>query len=427
VPGGSWTKLSHTEEVDNDRLATNAFAALLVIAFYYLSYRYPLRINSSTTSPTYSDTPGWLQVGKYFLIGIVLAATAMGVTTRQLSRPKRTGASYTLTGYGLILISVFALVKGSLFGSTDMIVVGLVILPGAFLTSMASRWKLDSVRLANYVLLYAVISVIAEAIQVLLFRTQGRLPALAYGNSTSIRFGSVLDDPNGFAILVALLLPVVWVTCARSWPRRLVLSASLVIALVLSQSFTGVASVVIAFLIGYLGLKWKSQTRVVALYWMTLLLATVTWVVFVSNSDFFARLLSERNGSIVNHGDSLDKLFGVTASSLMGIGSPGAPVESSYVNLLDNFGLLFTLVYLLIGIVAIRRLGQTIAQSQYSANLALDYGFFFYLIAYLIGSVNLPLDRVFPANLLYALGIVFSIFSPMRSSGLAELAEPDSS
>ena len=73
VPGVSVTKLGHTEEVDNDRLATNAFAALLVIAFYYLGYRYPLRINSSTTSPTYSDTPGWLQVGKYLLKGLSIS------------------------------------------------------------------------------------------------------------------------------------------------------------------------------------------------------------------------------------------------------------------------------------------------------------------------------------------------------------------
>jgi hypothetical protein len=421
------TKQSRTEKVGGDRLATNAFAALLVIAFYYLSYRYPLRINSSTTSPTYSDTPGWLQVGKYFLICIVVAITANGVLARRSQRPIHTGVTYTLTGFGLVLISVFALVKGSLVGSTDMIVLGLVILPGALLTSMALRWRLDSVRLGRYVLLYAVISVIAEVIQVLLFRTQGRLPALAYENSTSIRFGSVLDDPNGFAILVALLLPVVWVKCARSRPRRLALSASLVIALILSQSFTGVASVGIALLIGSLGLKWKSPARVVTLVWVTLLLASAAWVVFVSNSEFFARLLSARNDSIVSHATSLDKLSGMSLPALMGTGAPGVPVESSYVNLMANVGLPLTVIYLLLGIAAIRKLGQTIVQSQYSRDLALHYGFFFYLIAYSIGSINLPLDRVFPANLLYVLGIVFSIFGPMRGAGLPKVGKPHSS
>lgn len=41
---------------------------VMVFSLLYSSYRYPLQINFSGTSPNYSDTPEILQMGKYLVL-----------------------------------------------------------------------------------------------------------------------------------------------------------------------------------------------------------------------------------------------------------------------------------------------------------------------------------------------------------------------
>ncbi len=395
----------------SDGIATNAVAILLVIAFYYLAYRYPLKLNSSLTSPTYSDTPEWLQVGKYLILAVIAVGYAIVTVAHRNSRPTPINGTYLLTGPILTLLAVFATIKGILVGSIDMITLGIILFIGVPLASSALRWKIDAARLARYISIYAIVSVVAEAIQIVLFRTQGRLPALAYENSVTVRFGAVLDDPNGFAIVVALLLPAVWIGWKRGF-WRLIFSLALLVALVLTQSFTGIVSVGLALLLGIVVLKWRSPGRFVAILWSAIAGAVIV-AIYLFNSQFFSQLLGAKSGSIAAHVGSLEALQTFSWTTFLGLDNPGYFVESSYVALIQNFGLLFVIGYVLIGIAAIARLARAIGQNAVPGNAALYYAVFFYLIAYLLGSSNIQLAGVFPANFLYVLGIVLSLFAPL--------------
>jgi hypothetical protein len=398
--------VSKFKEVDRkgDALATNALVTILIIAFYYLSYRYPLQINSARTSPTYVDTPEWMQAGKYVLLGWVILVGGTGSALLGMSWYPEKRTSFTGVGSTLVIMSLFAAAKGTILGSNDLVTLGILMMAGAFVGSLAIRWRINGSRAARYVAFYAVASVVTETIQIFLYQTKGRLPALAYDGSVSIRFGSLLDDPNGFAVIVSLLLPVVWVLWRHKPIPRLLVSLALMVSLALTQSFTGIASVAAGLTVGFLILKWRAPGRIVVVAWIAMAVAAGLWV-SLSNSQFFSRLLQSKSGSIDAHGASVDSLLKIGWSTILGAGTTASSSESSYVALIENFGLLFAFAYVGVGVIAIVRLARAIGEASELKDVALQIGFFCYLIAYLLASVNLRLDSVFPANLLFLVGI----------------------
>src|SRR5450759_557644 len=107
-----------------DGLVTGMVSALFIIGFYYLSYRYPLKINNSQTSPTYSDTPTWLQAGKYLFIAVVLAVGVFAGAIQWRHRVVVENARSTFTNKTFLLLASFALAKGLMLGSVDTIIEG---------------------------------------------------------------------------------------------------------------------------------------------------------------------------------------------------------------------------------------------------------------------------------------------------------------
>ena len=53
---------------------TKTFFAAVVLYLYYYSYRYVLKVNSTGTSPTYGDTPFFLQFAKYAILLFLVCA-----------------------------------------------------------------------------------------------------------------------------------------------------------------------------------------------------------------------------------------------------------------------------------------------------------------------------------------------------------------
>lgn len=396
---------------DGNSLATNTLVALFIISFYYLSYRYPFQINSSLSSPTYSDTPAWLQTGKYALVAVVLALAAMAGAMRGAVRAAVSETPFALTRLCFFLLAGFTLIKGLLLGSTDMLVLGCSLAAGFILSGLSLKWPIDTERLARVISVFAVLAVIMEAVQVFLFATQGRLPALAYRNSISVRFGSLLDDPNGFALLIALTLPVVIVGWKARPILRLVIVPALLVSLVLTQSFTGIVAVAFALLAGYFALNWRRPLVASAIFILFPPVAVATWA-FVTGSSVVKSVWLTKSGSVNDHASSLDALHEMGVADIFGFGEPTALIESSYVSMISNVGLPFTLIYVVLGLIGITRLHRTIKSLQGARRAGLHYGIYFYLIAYLIGSINMQFSQVFPLDLLYVVGICISLFTP---------------
>lgn len=408
------------------RFATHVVAVMMVIAFYYLAYRYPFQIGDSGTSPTYKDTPAALQVGKYvLLIAVLVAALLMGALLRR-ARKRLSSDPFWGTTFALLFIGLFAGVKGLFSGSTEVVTFAIVFLLGTGLTGFALRWRLDTGLLGRLVSVYAVISVAVEAVQYLLFRTQGRLPALAYEGSISVRFGAVLDDPNGYAIIVALLLPVVasW-RYHRRW--RFLVVCLLLVTLLATQSFTGIVSTIAALVGGYMVLNWRSSNKALLVVFGGGFLAVIAWT-YTSASPVFQEILGTKLGSISAHSTSVTALSQLGPESFLGFGAMQPSIESSYVYLVANFGLVFTLIFVGLGVLAIGRLHRRISHSPEGEDVAIYKGYYYFLIAFLLACSNLHVVGVYPANLLFVLGVVTSLFAPLTTTDLAPTpAQPHAS
>lgn len=383
---------------------------MLLIAFYYQAYRYPLQIGDSRTSPTYIDTPAALQVGKYVLLLAVLVVTLAIAGLDGRYRPLLQQAPNRGIAICLVLLGAFGTAKGAIQGSTDLTSFSLLTLIGAGVATLSQRWTLNYATIARIISIYAVLSVVFDAVQVFLFRSQGRLPSLAYENSVSIRFGAILDDPNGFGLLVPLLLPAVIVLWRRRRTVMIIVATAMLASLVATQSFTAIAVTLVAFAVGYFALQWREANRALLVAGGVGLAGLAVWA-FTSTSPVFQAVLGTKLGSFDDHASSIDALHRLTFESWLGIGQPVESIESGLVYLLANYGLIFTAAYVYLGLASLPRLYRVIRTSDDRAVRAVHCGAFFYLLSYLGASINLNVINTFPTNVLYVLMVVISLFS----------------
>ncbi len=407
-------RVNHAIGGPAENLATRGFELLLVVSLYYTWYRYPFQINSATTSPHYSDTPAWLQQGKYILVVMILVVVALIAGMAGAHRRKVPIGAAAFIGPCLLLLSGFAIVKGSAVGNDDSTKLGVILIVGVVLITLSLRWKLDGVPLVRIFSVFAVVVIVVEIIQVALLLTTGRLPALAYGNSVSIRFGSILDDPNGLAFLMPLLLGAVLLTWKRIFWRVLV-SLGLIMTLALTQSLSGISSCVLALLLGTFILRWQSPARVLAVFWLVAAMVA-TAAIWLLASGVGASIFTAKSGSLNAHATVYSQWGSFDALTLLGMSQGVSGSESSFVNLVLQFGLPFTILYTLLGLAAIVRLAHAIRAQNESRSKVLYTVFFYYLVAYLIGSINLRLNSIFPLNILFVIGIAVSVFAATESS-----------
>jgi hypothetical protein len=400
---------------DPDRFLYWAFSILLLISFYYLSYRYPFQIGDAGSSPTYSSTPVWLQIGKYVLVGLVLIAVVLAKAHNRGVRPDLVEAPKSGAPSAFLFMGVWALAKGATVGSIDMSIVGVMMLIGATIGSVRFRWRLDPAIVTRHISAFSVIALVAEAIQIFLFVILDRLPALGYKDSISVRFGSLLDDPNTFGIMVALLIPTIGAAWSRRPLLRAVTVAALLACLLLTQSFTAAASVAVAFAIGWFSFNWRRPKAMGGFIIAFPALLGAIWY-YVSTSAVVDEVLTTKAASMEDHANSWDVLAGLGYLDILGFGRPDSFIESSYVSLLVCFGAAFVLLYFGIGIAALARLHRIISNAEDKRTVAGHIGFYYYIIAFLIGSLNMQFEGIYPANILYVLGVCLSLFVPKKVS-----------
>lgn len=382
--------------------------SLLLLAFYYLSYRYPLQMNSSTTSPTYRDTPFIYQAGKYGIFFLILIFFGCwGLFRGRFQKITWFNAIefifylylMTISAFGTILTKDFDLLQTGIFYSALLL---LFIFPFSLRIQPVYRT----------ITIFLVVSIIIEAVQILLFLSLDRLPALAYRNTIFVRFGSIWDDPNGFALMISFFIP--WVVfIKRRLPVKLLLAFGLLLMLILTQSFTGLAAVFVCLWVGIWLLAVVKTVPVRIPIYVTIAYGILFCLFFaiVVPSQIYQFFMIHKAQSIKDHLSIFWYLKNIQVDRILGLNPAGMYGESGYINIMLNFGILFLVIYLLIGIIAVRRLLWMIRYFYGKSGVGLFYGAFFFLIAFYLGMLNLPLDTIFPLNLIQVICIMLPLFN----------------
>ena len=391
---------------------------VLLLAFFYNSYRYPFQINATSTSPTYSPTPFIFKVGKYLIFALMYAALGYA---RFYTQPRLKLGTYrqaAIIGVAFFL-SFFPLLVGVIIRSIATIETGFFLCV-AFMFHLYHRYQLPIEPLVRLLKWITLVAIGYNLMQILLFVTIGRLPALAYANSIAVRFGGPLDDPNGFGILIALLLGFSFYYF-RGTVRSLVLG-SLLLSLLLTQSLTALASVVLATggaALSYAVLTYRASK---SLLWTGLLGAGVVVgliLVFLDEVVAFVNLfLLLKAGSIEGHAESAEVLLESDITHWLGIRSMNAFSETGYINLIVNLGVGYTLLFIAYGIRAMYRCLRWLVSPQHDRSTkSLALAMLLYLLTVYIGMLNLPLEQVFPINVVtaFCLGLSNTSLHPMAT------------
>ena len=392
----------------NVPLYRDAYFLLFVITVFYVSYRYPMQVNEEMPGSGYADTPVWLQTGKYVLVLMVLGFTGL---MRLMTRGTNTVVDrmYFLLFYVFLFGSAVltAVVAGSLI---LLKIAPFLLIPIAF--HLLDLAPLNVNRMTKF-LRFVVWTVIAvDIVQVMLYYTIGRLPAVSHEGSVSIRFGSLWDDPNGFGLFLSFLIPFAWFSF-EGIQKKIAVSL-LALMLPITQSLTGItATVLTVTLLFAIKLIHRPNVR-------GILLATagaiVVVVVLLYGADLLhgTKLLQAwqiKEKSMAVHLADFSRLGNLRMISLLGIDPTGTVCETNYVDILENYGIFYLMASVGLKLYATIHFGRLLFGKQTSKELrAFSAGAFCYLSGYLLGSFFLPSERAFPVNIL---GILLTTVATM--------------
>ena len=261
----------------------------LVLCTVYQSYRYPLQINTMGFSPNYSDTPlGW-QLGKFLLaFPLVLFSAIRWVN----SSARLTRAPMVIV---TLFLSCFCAFKILEHPDSQYIDVSFWMLFSLILVLAVDQVSISEIN--RYLYLLLVFALVSDLIEVLLYLAFGRLPAMAGG---FVRFGGFLDDPNGFAPIVFLLMG--WSYTKYQGRKRFYLLAGLTVSLLLTQSWTAFAFFLVLILLFVL--IASSKRPLLALFLVCVLpwlaVVVVRWVQQLP-LGLIRDALEAKSGSIEGH------------------------------------------------------------------------------------------------------------------------------
>ena len=120
------------------------FPALVVVCLFYLAYRYPLMLNASSTSGSYSDTPWVLSVGKYVLVCALVGALVVLALVDRKASPLSRSSSITIAA--LLLMGAVALARGVFLGSIGTVELGIFLMCAAGAALSIARFDVDDRR-----------------------------------------------------------------------------------------------------------------------------------------------------------------------------------------------------------------------------------------------------------------------------------------
>jgi hypothetical protein len=387
----------------------NCARAILLVCLYYPIYRYPLQIGDEIVSAGYRDTPLLLQIGKYALIGALTALLLCCVLLRKVRLPNLPVLAC------ILYVGLIPLLFLPVTANPPTIESGVFWLSGAVLL----LHPIDAGFAVRALRLFAWFALAFVAMQITLFLTMGRLPAVSIDDSIAVRFGGPWDDPNGFAVTLALLIPLGYMT-QRGFARFAFTGCAL-LALLATQSLTGLSAFIGAMMLGSFALMMLDVMRArltTILVLMPLgafgLLAAFAVLQHALNSGLIDAYLALKSGSIEGHLSGIDVLRSASLINFAGVEPLNRWGEMGYVNWLVNFGAPYSLVHL--GLLALTAVSAALrARNSQGDERALAASTLIFLLAYMLALGNLPLDCVFPVNMLAIMLGTLVIKTPAES------------
>ena len=382
----NWTKIYL------NKVPERSFWVGLLISTVYLSYRYPLQINSSTTSEVYSDTPFSLQVGKFALIFLTCCVSAPFLFWKRFNRLQ--------AGIILLTVMVFTFPLVKLLGGFEGPYIEAAFWPLAALVLVIPLKGIDLQALDKYLKAVFFFAVISDVIEVSLFLLFGRLPALGWTGSLSVRFGGFLDDPNGFAAILYLLMA--WAFYRFSGKVRFFMESALVICLLLTQSLTA---------IGFFGalvvvvLGWRVMKKPLFTLWIFAGCAVLVGLLEVTHAfEIIFLMIAMKAGSANDHLSIPWSNLATRWNEWFFVGEKSyEPYEPWWVSSLLDFGIVWYVGYLLLTSLLVYLVWRSFRFCQPKKEKAVLAGIFLFCIYFMVGSANLPLPIIFPINFLFYL------------------------
>lgn len=368
---------------------TKTFFATVVLYLYYYSYRYVLKVNSTGTSPTYGDTPLFLQFAKYaILLFLVCALFLFSFGRRSFAKPFVAG----LLSLVIVLSNAYAF---AFCKSSDNVIGALCFMPALILFFTGGPDERNALSaVSDALVVYLNFFVIYEGVQIAAFALFGRLPALAYatGKISEVRFGGAMDDPNGFAVLLCFFIPF---ACVRyEGLTRAGYLFILLAFLVLTWSMTGIAL--------FIGLSFAWLTVKVFLNRskksIAFLLAVVACGCFalaaMLSSSSFRRFIESKSDSIWGHIEGWD-LGGLSVFTWLGIKPVDIGGEIGIVRAIGYGGIVYLAAltaFFAISFIAANKRKKSSASAK---ERAVWSGAVFYIAAVYISCFNLPMNYNF--------------------------------
>lgn len=401
-----------------------AYSTLFLIAFYYLSYRYPLQIGDDNTSPTYGPTPLVIQIMKYVSLSavILLILNFQGLKFRSSNLLVPLISVFSI--FSLMICVIFVPVD---FGATTRFFeIGFTLIFSILLAS-ANNIAAVNAKFIKILTIFFWFNVANYVIQLLLFNLIGRLPALAYEDG-NVRFGGVWDDPNS-AFVPFLLYTTYCIFRDGKTKRNAVLVFLSFSALFFAQSVTAIAAAMLTTAVMYFWF-WEGATAKTKLLRAAVsavglaIIGLITGLVvsaipifdFSGLMDSFETFMEIKEGSAATRGNTYSIVSDAKFMTFIGLDPVLTGGENSYVNILVNFGALLLVVFILIQILTIRALylwtRNPIDKEDYCTAMA----FSAFFIWYVVSMMNLPLAEVFPDNVLAAIVSGAAIAATARSA-----------
>lgn len=379
----------------HSKRVSNILIIIFNVYLYYYGYRYILRYNDSETSPTYSDTPLVLQIGKYILI-LLLIAIFLLYTFKKKIKIRGRKVLVFMAFLVLILQELYCFI---IYKNSNQLTFTICLLP-PFLMILFNE-KINYKALDKSIEIFVYVSILYEILQVLLFVGMKRLPALAYdtGVFTDVRYGSVWDDPNGFGLFTIFLIPYSFYKFKGL--KRIIICVLLLGILGLTFSLTAIAVAVVIAFVAIVASMLKNTKRSLWIYIVTLSVIIVGIIGALTKIDSFIVFYNSKQGSILGHLESF-KLTGFTVYQFLGVIPKAIDAESGAIKLLYIGGVLHFVVFFLLSICAIVRLRMLSLKSE---NPGIYKAMFWYVLGFLLGCINLPYMYIFVTFGFYGLFI----------------------
>ena len=383
-------------------IGTNYIISILVVSLYYYIYRYIFKYNDEGTSPTYSGTPNVFKYGKYILLLLVYMYF---ILKSRFIRPIGKSSQRVLLCIVFFCMVLFLRIC-ALWELDDvkLLIVGLL----PFIYIKLNGYVLDYSRISRFLYHFFLFSAIYELIQIFLFFFIGRLPALAYEGSISVRFGGAWDDPNSWGIALSFFIPFVYYYCRNSFMRKAMVACG-ILMLIVTQSLTAIGAFVFSVSLTEYMIHKNKRVLYLLIVFILLFIFYQLYELFLSNS-FIIDYIEMKQGSIDDHAKSIDIFSDLEwYNYLFGVGEPFFN-ESDYVNMLCFGGIPMLLFYFTISLSNIFKLFKIVKRQ--SNEVALWRGALTFQIAFLLASSNLPCTRMFYLYMMFNVFLCISTFNP---------------